>query len=170
MTQVIGLDPGPYQSAVVVYDGFTVIEHHTLSNDELIGWLIGFRSTAVDARLVIEQVAAMGMAVGAEVFLTAFWDGRFYQVWVDGGQLGAHLKRHEIKLQLCGSMRAKDANIRAALIDKFGGQKWAVGTKKTPGPLYGIKGDEWAALAVALCWYDRHVKAEAQPAISAVSE
>jgi hypothetical protein len=42
-------------------------------------------------------------------------------------------------------MRAKDANIRQALIDKLG----AVGTKKAPGPLYGISGHLWAALAVA---------------------
>jgi hypothetical protein len=26
----------------------------------------------------------------------------------------------------------------------------AIGTKKAPGPLYGLKGDEWSALAVAL--------------------
>jgi hypothetical protein len=31
----------------------------------------------------------------------------------------------------------------------------AIGKKKSPGPLYGIKGDQWAALAVALCLGDR---------------
>jgi hypothetical protein len=37
------------------------------------------------------------------------------------------------------------------LLDRFGpGREVAVGTKRAPGPLYGIKGDEWSALAVAL--------------------
>jgi hypothetical protein len=54
--------------------------------------------------------------------------------------------RKDIKLFLCGTMRAKDANIRQALIDKIGPQ----GTKKTPGPTYGIKSHTWAALAVAV--------------------
>ncbi len=170
MTHVIGLDPGPYRSAVVVYDGSAVLEHQTLSNDEMVGWLVNL-AHAAGQRLVIEQVAAMGMAVGAEVFSTVFWDGRFYQVWVDGGNIAAHLKRHEIKLHLCGSMRAKDANIRAALIDKFGGREWAIGTKKQPGPLHDISGDQWSALAVAATWYDLHVKTtETQPAVRAVSE
>jgi len=43
-------------------------------------------------------------------------------------------------------MRAKDANIRQALLDLIGPQ----GTKKTPGPTYGIKSHTWAALAVAV--------------------
>jgi hypothetical protein len=47
-------------------------------------------------------------------------------------------------------MKAKDANIRQALIDIYGGNDKAIGNKKTPGPLYGIKGDLWAALAVAV--------------------
>jgi hypothetical protein len=52
---------------------------------------------------------------------------------------------------LCEFVRANDANIRAALIDRFGpGKDKAVGRKATPGPLFGLKGDEWSALAIAL--------------------
>jgi len=43
-------------------------------------------------------------------------------------------------------MKAKDANIRQALIDKLG----PVGTKKSPGPLWGVKSHIWSALAVAV--------------------
>jgi hypothetical protein len=43
-------------------------------------------------------------------------------------------------------MRAKDANIRQALLDLIGPQ----GTKAQPGPTYGIKSHTWAALAVAV--------------------
>ncbi len=103
--------------------------------------------------LVIEQIAAMGMAVGAEVFETCFWSGRFAQAWRGPCE---RLKRHEIKMHLCGNMRAKDANIRVALMDRFGGSQ-SVGKKKTPGPLYGIAGDQWSALAVAVTWYDTRI-------------
>ena len=38
------------------------------------------------------------------------------------------------------------ANIRQALLDLIGPQ----GTKKAPGPTYGVRSHEWAALAVAV--------------------
>ena len=51
----------------------------------------------------------------------------------------------------CNSAAAKDTNIRQALIDHYGGSKAeAIGVKAKPGPLYGIKADEWSALAIAL--------------------
>ena len=42
--------------------------------------------------------------------------------------------------------QAKDANVRQRLLDLVGPR----GTKKAHGPTYGISGDEWAALAVAV--------------------
>jgi 5-methylcytosine-specific restriction protein A len=59
------------------------------------------------------------VAVGAEVFDTVLWAGRFAEA--------AHrvpvvlLPRRAVKLALCGDSRARDANIRQALIDRFGG-------------------------------------------------
>ena len=95
--------------------------------------------------VVIEMVACYGMAVGAEVFETVFWIGRFWEI--ARRDIGVtRLYRKDVKMHLCNSMRAKDGNIRQALIDKLG----APGTKKNPGPTYGIKADIWAALAVAV--------------------
>ena len=54
--------------------------------------------------------------------------------------------RKDVKLHLCGSPRAKDPNIRQALLDKLG----PVGTKRQPGPCYGVKSHAWAALGVAV--------------------
>jgi len=59
-----------------------------------------------------------------------------------------------VKMHLCGQARAKDANIRQALIDRFGGAA-AIGRKAAPGPLYGISGDVWQALGLAVTWWDR---------------
>jgi hypothetical protein len=62
------------------------------------------------------------------------------------------LQRRAVKLALCGDSRAKDANIRQALIDRFGGKDAAIGRKAAPGPLYGISRDVWSALAIAVTY------------------
>ena len=58
--------------------------------------------------------------------------------------------RSKVKLHFCGSSRAKDGNVRASILDRFGGKLTAVGKKATPGPLYGVHGHMWSALAVAI--------------------
>ena len=98
---------------------------------------------------VIEMVASYGMAVGETVFETVFWIGQFYAA---AGQYRTRyrIKRMEVKMNLCHNSRAKDANIRQALIDRFG----IVGTKKAPGWFYGFKADMWAAYAVGVTYRD----------------
>jgi hypothetical protein len=64
--------------------------------------------------------------------------------------------RRDVKMHICGQMKAKDSNIRAALIDRFGGKERAIGRKASPGPLFGITADRWAALALAITWLDLH--------------
>jgi hypothetical protein len=104
---------------------------------------------------VLEQVEGMGMAVGKEVFETVHWCGRFHQALVSNGAAVERVTRRAVKLQLCGSMKAKDANIRRALLDRYGpDEKVALGTKAQPGPLYGVSKDVWAALAVAVTYLE----------------
>ena len=159
---VIGVDPGPVESAYVEFDGRAVIIHDIVMNanlrhllsDPLESWLYeSGRPTA--AVVVFEQVESFGMVVGREVFDTVFETGRMF-----GAAAGFRrelMTRRTVKLHLCGSSRAKDPNVRAALLDRFGGSKSvAQGTKKAPGPLYGIRSHEWSALALAVTWYDQH--------------
>ena len=61
--------------------------------------------------------------------------------------------RKEEKINLCGSMKAKDSNIRQALLDRFG----IVGTKKEPGWFYGMKKDMWSAYAVGTTYLDMYI-------------
>jgi hypothetical protein len=100
------------------------------------------------------MIASYGMPVGAEVFETCVWIGRFAERWQHAYGY-EHVPprmvyRREVKLHLCGSSKAKDPNVRQALIDKWGGKDKAIGKKASPGPLYGLTGDCWAALAVAV--------------------
>jgi hypothetical protein len=104
-------------------------------------------------RLCIEMIASYGMPVGREVFETCVWIGRFQQAWnaPDAVEL---VYRKDVKLHLCGTTKAKDPNVRQALLDLFpptgGGKTPQIGTKKQPGPLYGVSSHAWPALGVAI--------------------
>lgn len=151
MSIIYGLDPGTIQSAIIGvarnYQGdIGITGARTLLNTEMIALL-----PKLNGALVIEQIQSMGMAVGQEVFTTVWWAGRFYEAWPNSERY--QLPRRPIKLHLCGNMQAKDSNVRQALLDKFGGAN-AIGRKASPGPLYGVKGHEFAALAVAVTWLE----------------
>jgi hypothetical protein len=143
---VIAIDPGPTESALVVWDGAEVQELHYAPNDEILARLQTLRAS--DSPCVIEMIASYGMSVGAEVFETCVWSGRFMEAY--GAERVHRIPRLKVKLHLCHDSRAKDSNIRAALIDRFG----KPGTKRNPGALYGVSGDLWASLAVAVTWWD----------------
>ena len=136
---ILSLDPGTTHTAFVQYDLHGIHDHGHLPNEEMRQILIGREYT----RCAIEMIASYGMAVGASTFETCVWIGRFIEVARVDVEL---IYRKDIKLFLCGTMRAKDANIRQALLDRIGPQ----GTKAQPGPTYGIKSHSWAALAVAV--------------------
>ena len=154
---ILAIDPGPTQSAWVLYEHGNVVDCATVENMSLLT-LISCGSFGRDVdHIVAEKVESFGMAVGASVFETVFWTGRFIEAWHGIEPTRHRIGRRNVKLHLCGSARAKDANIRQALIDRFGGSKEAaIGLKKTPGPLYGVKGHQWAALAVAVTWMEDH--------------
>jgi hypothetical protein len=120
---------------------------------EMIHSLFFLQSYKID-HVVIEKIASMGMSVGASVFDTCIWIGRFYEALEMCLKTPNFIYRREEKMNLCGSMRAKDANIRQALIDRFG----VVGIKANKGWFYGVSKDVWAAIAVGVTYHDLYVK------------
>ena len=137
---ILAIDPGPLKSAFVRWDGWRVIDCALIDNDEIRDVISMNRRKCT---IAIEMIASYGMAVGADVFQTCVEIGRMQEVAEGRAEL---VFRRDVKLHLCGSARAKDPNIRQALLDRFG----PVGTKKAPGPLYGVKSHIWSALAVAV--------------------
>jgi len=139
MKTILAIDPGTTQSAYVLYGDGIIFDHGWVSNYDMRQVLIGIEYDAV----AIEMIASYGMSVGASTFETCVWIGRFIEV---ARVEPTFCYRKDIKLFLCGTMRAKDANIRQALLDLIGPQ----GTKAQPGPTYGIYSHTLAALAVAV--------------------
>lgn len=146
MISVIGIDPGTTESAYMALDRDKPVSFGKLDNKQLLSRLDFLRIEAGDVVLAVEMVQGYGMAVGSEVFETCVWIGRFIERWRGRYNL---IMRGAIRWHLCDDRRAKDANVRAALIERYGGKSKAIGLKKNPGPLHGVVDDIWSALAVA---------------------
>ena len=140
---LMAIDPGTTQSAYLVMetDDYSIIDKGKVENDVLIGMV----KTGYFDMLAIEGFQSFGMPVGKEVFDTAYYIGRLLQIAEDLGSKTRMVYRSDVKLHHCLTPRAKDANIRQVMLDRFGAQ----GTKKNPGVTYGISKDMWSALAIA---------------------
>lgn len=149
---ILAIDPGPTESAWVVWDGERVRDKGQVQNEPMVQLIDRWRQYAHIDRCVIEMIGhyGRGMPVGKEVFDTCVWIGRFKQEF--DPERTVLVLRPTVKAHICGTTRAKDSNIRQALIDRFG----KPGNRKAPGLLYGITGDLWAALALAVTWWDQH--------------
>ena len=154
---ILAIDPGPVKSAWVVYDPDATNPIVNMGIDPNEFLFVKFFDCDFESyidEVVIEMVASYGMAVGASVFETCVTIGRFVQLF---SRLPVSMMyRKDVKMHLCHSMRAKDANIRQALLDRLGPQ----GTKKNPGPTFGVSKDIWSALACAVTFADTKPKGE----------
>ena len=143
MSVILSIDPGTSLSAYLVMEteDYKILDKGKVANDVLIGMV----RTGYFDMLAIEGFQSFGMPVGKEVFDTAYYIGRLMQIAEDLGSKVRMVYRSEVKLHHCLTPRAKDANIRQAMLDRFGVQ----GTKKNPGPLHGVTADIFSALAIA---------------------
>jgi hypothetical protein len=147
---ILAIDPGTTESGWVLFDGERVHSSAVESNSDMLRRVQVWQDGVC---LAIEMIASYGMPVGREVFETCVWIGRFVQASRDPEAV-LLVYRRDVKLHLCGSVKAKDANVRQALLDMFprtgGGKTPQVGTVKQPGPLYGVSSHAWPALGVAI--------------------
>ena len=164
--RILSVDPGTVFSGWALLDGETCrpIEFGKTDNGQLLSWLRNGIPAAVDV-VAIEMVASYGMPVGREVFLTVLWIGRFYEA-IQRGMPSAPIElqdRKWVKVHLCNNIRANDANIRQALVDRFaqGVSNHGKGTKAQPGWFYGFAVDVWQAYALGVCVADEHAEVRA---------
>ena len=188
---VIAIDPGPVKSGWIEADNGKLITWSHSYNNKLLDTL---RNGGYgDGALVIEDVSHYGpdITVGKDVFETCKWMGRFDEAYLGNAEF---INRPDIKLHLLGLRRGTDSEIRQALIDKYGGNRTAIGAIKCktchgkgwagrgrpmcedchcdttwlqprdpevgcgyevhPGPLHGVSGHVWSALAVLQTYLD----------------
>ena len=139
-----------------MWDGERVHHCEIMPNHKIRYFLFNEITKDKSHHVAIEMIASYGMAVGKTVFETVFWIGRFYDLCKRlRAESVDRVYRKDVKMYLCNSMRAKDSNIRQALIDRIG----PIGKKNNPGPLYKIRGsggkDIWAALSVAVTYENK---------------
>jgi len=149
--RILAIDPGNTKSGYAVIDSITyepiatgIKENYTLRE------MIRTGQFANVDHVAIEMVASYGMAVGREVFETCVWIGRFQEIF--NAPEGNLVYRRVVKIHHCGSVKAKDANITQALVDRFasGVPNHGKGSKASPGWFYGFKADIWQAYALAV--------------------
>lgn len=184
---ILAIDPGSTESAYVELNGKCLRNKGKVVNDEMLTLIQEWY--AEDPRLdkcvmAIEMPACYGMPVGKDVFETCRWVGIFQHAFgIERTHLVYRKARNiedgidSVCMHLCKSTRAKDPNVRQAIIDRYGGEDKAIGNKKCrkckgkgwfgakramcpvcdgekwrlpPGPLADVSADIWAALAVAI--------------------
>ena len=118
---ILAIDPGNVESAYTIMDKRTMkpIEVGKCSNECLLQRLDNLSQNKFEC-CAIEMVASYGMPVGASVFETCVWIGRFWEMVENRvGIPTVRIFRKDVKMNICGQTKAKDGNIRQALIDSL---------------------------------------------------
>lgn len=142
---ILGIDPGTNQSGWVLYrPDSAVVNSGIWPNEQVLSGLqTGVLKTA--GVFALEVIRARGEPTSNDAYDTLIWCGRFIQAWRIPENV-MRIDRARVKIFVCGRANVKDANVNAGLREMVG-QK---GTKKNPGPTFGVSSHAWAALGVAV--------------------
>lgn len=157
MRKVIGIDPGPTHSALVIlYEDGSVEAENDMLNEHVesrmayeAAVMAYINSKIATSFFAIEDMTPYGSALMHPIIETLKWCGRFYAA---ANSLAPvyYVSRVSVKTHLLGMARGTDSMVSDALLHMWGGKDAAKGTKMAPGPLRCVKGHGWAALAVAV--------------------
>ena len=152
---ILAIDPGNIDSAYVLMSNTNdIIRFGKIKNEDLNVAINEMYEVHKFEEVVIERIASYGMSVGAEIFETCEWVGRFMETASRLSGVNVTLTyRKEVKMNICGTTKAKDSNIIQALKDRFG----VVGTKKNKGWFYGFAADVWQSYALGVTHNDKRV-------------
>lgn len=157
--KILAIDPGTTESGYCIMDDYKPVPvmFGKLPNDLLLDVVSKAQNINDVECVVIEMVESYGNAVGQTVFETCVWIGRFMEAAARRGFSTDRIFRTEEKLMICHSRKAKDTNIRTALIDRFAAhdKERGKGTKTNPDWFYGFAKDAWMAYAVGVTWLDK---------------
>lgn len=131
---VLGIDPGPEESAAVEIAGGVIKSATNFANRDFRAVL----AMVSPKYIYIEGFQNYGSSIGTSSIKTMYAIGSFIQVCEDEKADFRLVVRPEIKKHLCGTVAANDSTIRTSLLRRYG-----------KGETRGITTHLWAALAVA---------------------
>mgnify|MGYP000974031279 CR=1 FL=1 len=149
---LLAVDPGTRDSGyVLLSDACDVVAAGNVPNQQILQLIA---STGNLSCVLVEEVAYASLA-GWELFRTSWWSGAMC-IYAHLCGLPYHqLNRNEVKKTL-GLSGKKDADVRRLVIAQYGdSDKAAIGTARSPGPLYAVTGHAWQALGLAVAWHIR---------------
>lgn len=172
---VVGIDPGTDFCGVAKYSSVrreVLLAESRWPVATLIDQVEEWADSHLVTYLAIERVQSYGIA-GGTLLRTSEVVGRLWQAWAtsNGGADPELLYRREVlkALDVTGKGN-RDSLVRQRMIEMHGGTRAAAcGKKAAPGPLYGVAGHAWQALAVAVVVADRepcpcqHCRGESGP-------
>lgn len=162
---LLAIDPGDVESAFCFMDMETyeplyfAKEKNEDAMEHMVSYVVGSDTANSNVtHVAIEMLSSYGMSVGKTVLFTAAWVGRFYQCLSEYVPYMHYIYRQDEKLCICGQMRAKDSNVRQALIDRFAkfDFKQGKGSIKNHDWFWGFKADIWQSYAVGVTFIDSY--------------
>ena len=160
---ILALDVGTEQSGYCLMNSETYapLEFGKIDNCQLLERIVMMGLYDV---LVYEEFQSYGMPVGKSTITSITWNGRFIQAAWDRKIPFVPIYRVEEKINLCGTTKAKDANLRQAMIDRFAkfDFKNGKGTKDNRDWFYGFSKDAWSAAIIGVTFIDRLNKDETE--------
>lgn len=150
---VLGIDPGPLKSGIIRWDGKKQWGAEIIDNMDLFAYLMD----APEDLIVVEIMSSSYSHVaGKDIMQTQLWAGKFLGAF---DKYKIEVFRSQVSKYFCNITGANDAQLKSGIVDivdpmrEFG--KLGKGTKKNPGPLYGISESHiWDALAYAMYGYE----------------
>ena len=163
MIYILGIDPGPVKSGYIFLslsneNIFNRIDKNHVENNKMKRIIISKCIKFNNIEIVVETIVSYGTVMSQATIGTSIWAGRFLQMVEDVNKKVSFLSRPDVKMNLCKDSRAKKANMKQAIKDRFG----EYGTKKNPGRLYSLKTNLekgvlehiWASFQLAISYID----------------
>jgi len=155
---IIGIDPGPETSGLVVYrvppvpGPGRVVEAYKAANLAQVRRLIDDTARQLRPGQSLEVVLECTQAgpPSTQVVKTTEVVGRIMEM-CDSRNVdwSAYYRREVLQALNCSRKGNKDSLVRTACIEIHGGDRTsAIGTKSNPGPLHGVSSHAWQALGV----------------------
>lgn len=153
--KILAIDVGTTETGfcIINKETYKPIRFGKISNEDLLDIV---RNEDYDT-LIYEEFQSYGMPIGVSTITSITWNGRYMQIALDRKKQVDYIYRKEEKMNLCNSMKAKDSNIRQALIDRFAkfDFKNGKGVKGNKDFFYGFSKDVWSAFAVGVTYLDK---------------